>query len=104
MSARVARRPSTGAGMYQKNRICASVVLVAAAVCGTVHAQSLALTYKLEARPDTAQEAPGVVNRCAGFNWMTSIGACGRELLTRIAQPVTADGVYSQGAVFEPAE
>jgi hypothetical protein len=67
-------------------------------------AQSLALTYKLEARSDTGQHAPGAVNRCAGFNWMTSIGACGRELLTRISQPVTADGLYSGGAVFEPAE
>jgi len=67
-------------------------------------AQSLALTYKLEARSDAGPHAPGAVNRCTGFDWMISIGVCGQKLLSRMSQPVTRDGVPSGGAVFEPAE
>lgn len=43
------------------------------------------------------------MNRCAGFNWMSSIGACGRELFARITPPRAPDGVYSKVS-FEPAE
>jgi hypothetical protein len=35
------------------------------------------------------------MNRCAGFNWMTSIGACGRELFARVS-PRLGEGVYSR--------
>lgn len=64
---------------------------------GSAHAQ-LAMSYRLEVRPDAAQQAPAIVNRCAGFNWMSSIGACGRELLAR----VTAGGRSDSEATFEP--
>ena len=43
------------------------------------------------------------MSRCAGFNWMTSIGACGRELFARISLP-RIDGADSSGSVFEPSE
>lgn len=49
----------------------------------SAHAQ-LAMTYKLDVRNERAEQQPFVVNRCVGFNWMTSIGACGRELLARM--------------------
>ena len=46
-------------------------------------AQSLALSYKLDVNANTVQPAPAV-SRCAGFNWVTSMGSCGRDLLARL--------------------
>jgi hypothetical protein len=64
----------------------------------SAHAQ-LALSYKLDVRAERGQQAEVSVNRCAGFNWVTSIGACGREVLTRITQNARSEGP----ATFEPA-
>ena len=92
--------------MNRNKKICASAALCAAVSCVAVSAsaQSLALTYKLDARPDTPQQAPASLNHCAGFNWMTSIGACGRELFARIAPPRGSDGAYFSGTALEPVE
>jgi len=92
--------------VYRIRKKTAFAVFFAAASCAAVpaYAQSLALTYKLDARPESAEQAPAAVNRCAGFNWMTSIGACGRELFTRISPPRSADGTYSRGDGYEPVE
>jgi hypothetical protein len=67
-------------------------------------AQSLALTYKIDARPSAAEHAPVTMNRCAGFNWMSSIGACGRELLTRVTPQRVADGISARMNAFDPTE
>lgn len=72
-------------------RTCrAGAVVVATSLwCSGVYAQqSLALSYKLEVRKDAAQSAPALVNRCSGFNWLASVGACGRDLLARVGPAV----------------
>jgi len=81
------------------NRIgCVIGALLALSSAATpAHAQ-LAMSYKLDVGSETAQQTPAVINRCSGFNWMTSIGACGRELLTRVAPGARPEG----GAMFEP--
>lgn len=78
-------------------RICCLAVLSGAAV--SAHAQ-LAMSYRLDVRPDTPEHTPAAVNRCAGFNWMSSLGACGRELLSRVAPA----GRNDSGATFPPSE
>ena len=95
---------SREAGVHQIKKISVSAALFATISCMAApgFAQSLALTYKLvDARPDTTQQAPTAMNRCAGFNWMISIGACGRELLTRIAPARGTEGYYSAATVIE---
>src|SRR5687768_14669359 len=62
------------------------------------HAQ-LALSYKLDVGASRTEQTEIVVSPCAGFNWVTSIGACGRELFARVAHAGRADNL----AVFEPA-
>lgn len=64
----------------------------------SAHAQ-LALSYKLDVRAERGQQPEVSVNRCAGFNWVTSIGACGREVLTRITHSTRSEGLTT----FEPA-
>jgi hypothetical protein len=73
---------------------CAAVLLVAT----SAHAQ-LALSYKLDVHTERSQQPEISVNRCAGFNWVTSIGACGREVLTRITQSTRSQN----SATYEPA-
>ena len=89
--------------MNRQKKICASAALFAAATGVAIPAfpQSLALTYKLDPRAETLPQAPSTVNRCAGLNWMTSIGACGRELFARVAPLRSAD---SKAHALEPTE
>jgi hypothetical protein len=82
----------------------AALAAVVAAVSVPASAQSLALTYKLDARSSAAEHAPVAMNQCAGFNWMTSIGVCGRELLARVAPVHAAEGVYTRSNAFDPTE
>ena len=74
----------------------AFAVLLAFAI--PAHAQ-LALSYKLDVRASGTEQTEIVVSPCAGFNWVTAIGACGRELLSRVAHAGRTDNL----AVFEPA-
>jgi hypothetical protein len=67
-------------------------------------AQSLALSYKLDPHAEALPQAPSPVSRCAGLNWVTSIGACGRELFSRVAPTRSADGVYARSNSYEPTE
>jgi hypothetical protein len=67
----------------------AFAVLVA---CATSANAQLAMSYKLDVRSERAEQQAVTVNRCTAFNWMTSIGACGRELFSRIAQVGRPDG------------
>ena len=92
--------------MNRINKIWASAVLAAAVAAAVVpaSAQSLALTYKLDARPYAGEHAPEAINRCAGFNWMTSIGACGRELFGRVAPQRAAEGIYTRSNAFDPTD
>lgn len=86
---------------HLKTKICCFAAAFAAlSIAATsAHAQ-LAMSYRLDVRPDTAEHAPAVVNRCAGFNWMSSVGACGRELLVRI----TPGGRADRSATVESSE
>src|SRR5436190_8120169 len=76
--------------------VAATAFLLAAAI--PAHAQ-LALSYKLEVRSPRVEQPEVVVSPCAGLNWMTSIGACGRELFSRVSQAPHPENL----AVFEPA-
>jgi hypothetical protein len=84
----------------------ASAVFFAAATCIAIpaSAQTLALTYKLDPRAEPLPQAPTTVNRCAGLNWMTAIGACGRELFARVTPARTSDGAYAKANSFDPTE
>lgn len=53
-------------------------------VAAPATAQSLALSYKLDVKADSVQQGIAAVHRCTGLSWLTSLGACGRDLLTRI--------------------
>ena len=66
---------------------CAAALLAALIASGPAAAQSLTLSYKLESRSEPPREAPAPIGRCAGFNWLTAIEACGRDLLARIVPP-----------------
>lgn len=78
---------------------CLGVAFAAMLTIATpAHAQ-LALSYKLDVGTPRAEQPEVVVSPCAGLNWMTSIGACGRELLARVAHAGRPDNL----AVFEPA-
>lgn len=81
-------------------KICALAAAFAAllVVATPTHAQ-LAMSYKLDVGTQRAEQPDVVVNRCAGLNWMTSIGACGREVLSKIAHV----GRGESAASFEPA-
>ena len=72
-----------------------ALLLIAAA---PAHAQ-LALSYKLEVRNPRVEQPESVVSPCAGLNWVTAIGACGRELFSRVSQGPRPENL----AVFEPA-
>src|SRR5688572_10834923 len=63
---------------------CAACLLAALIAAGPAAAQSLALTYKLESRSELPRETPAPIGRCAGFNWLTAIEACGRDFLARV--------------------
>lgn len=58
-------------------------------------AQSLAMTYRLEPQSHKAQQAPSSVPRCAGFEWLAAIEACGRDLLARI-RPTRVEAAPAQ--------
>lgn len=46
----------------------------------------LSMTYQLLGiKPEAAKPAPTAANRCAALTWVASIGACGRDLLAKIA-------------------
>jgi hypothetical protein len=49
-----------------------------AAFCGAVSAQSLSLTYKLDAG-DEAQRSSIANAGCAGFKWIASVGSCSQQ-------------------------
>ncbi|HYC49235.1 MAG TPA: hypothetical protein VED01_27475 [Burkholderiales bacterium] len=66
---------------------CAAGVLAAAITSGPAVAQSLALTYKLEPKSEPAREAAAPFGRCAGFNWLTALETCGKDLIARILPP-----------------
>ena len=71
----------------KKRACCVAAALVATVLCGTpaLAQQTLTLSYKLDVKRDAVQPAPALFTRCAGFNWVASVGACGRDLLARIA-------------------
>lgn len=76
--------------IISKKKACLAAALIATSwfLCTYAGAQSLALTYNLDhAKSQTAKQAITIVNRCAGFNWLTSLGACGRDLMNRLAAP-----------------
>ncbi len=51
---------------------------------GSIFAQQM--TYQLLGiKAEEAPATPAPANRCAALNWMSSIGACGRDLLAKIA-------------------
>ena len=67
------------------NRTILSAAALSAVVVGApAFAQSLALSYGLERRAEATQQSTSTVNRCAGFNWVNAIEACGRDLLARV--------------------
>jgi hypothetical protein len=74
------------------------------ATLASAQQQSLALSYKLDVGSAPVAAAP-VVSRCAGLNWVTSLGACGRDLLARISGSATHDGPRGADgpAAFEAA-
>lgn len=84
-------------------KICGLAAALAAllAVATSTHAQ-LAMSYKLDVRTQRAEQPRVVVNRCAGLNWMTSIGACGREVLSKIAHAARSDSAASFEAAPVP--
>jgi hypothetical protein len=86
-------------------KICGLAAALAAllAVATSTHAQ-LAMSYKLDVRTQRAEQPHVVVNRCAGLNWMTSIGACGREVLSKIAHAARSDSAPSFEAAPTTAE
>lgn len=72
-------------------RLCGLCVL-AACVAVPAYAQAeeqkrpLSMTYQLLGiKPEAAKPAPISANRCAALTWVSSIGACGRDLLAKIA-------------------
>ncbi|MGZ8155197.1 MAG: hypothetical protein ACXWUH_07235 [Burkholderiales bacterium] len=83
--------------------VCAAAL--AASLCAwsasPAGAQSLALSYKLSnAESESTKQALIAINRCAGFNWIGSLGACGRELVQRILPGQPQDGARNEA---EPA-
>jgi len=80
-------------------RACYLAALTAfLAVAVPAHAQ-LALSYKLEERSPRIEHPDVVVSPCTGLNWVTAIGACGRELFSRVAQNPRPENL----AVYESA-
>ena len=69
-----------------KKTCCIAATLAAASFCAAsaLAQQPLSLSYNLDVRSDPVQSAPSLVNRCSGFQWVGSIGTCGRELLASI--------------------
>jgi hypothetical protein len=83
--------------------VCAAAL--AASLCAwsasPAAAQSLALSYKLSnADAESTKQALIAINRCAGFNWIGSLGACGRELVQRILPGQPEEGGLKEA---EPA-
>src|SRR5688572_22421011 len=73
-------------GQLRKTRCCSALLIAPLCVLAApAAAQSLALSHKLEIKSDSGQQAASVVQRCTGLSWLTSLGACGRDLLARIA-------------------
>lgn len=86
--------------MHPTKRMCCLGAAFAALLAIAMPAQAqLALSYKLDVRNSRTEQPEVVMSPCAGLNWMTAIGACGRELLTRVAHSARPDNL----AVFEPA-
>ena len=79
-------------GLYAAAGILAA--LVAGAPAG---AQSLALSYKLEPKNEPVREAPSVLGRCAGFNWLTALETCGRDLIARVL-PARSEAHFAPAA------
>lgn len=71
------------------SRVAGPVSLLAAVLvifsAPAIGQQSLALSYKLDVRGEGVEQPASQLNRCTGFSWVASIGACGRELLARLA-------------------
>ena len=65
-------------------KILSAAALAVAATSAPASAQSLALTYKLEPLAEAVQQQASAFSRCAGFNWIATIEACGREVLARV--------------------
>lgn len=86
--------------MHPIKRMCCLGAAFAALIALAMPAQAqLALSYKLDVRGQRTEQAEVAVSPCAGFNWMTAIGVCGRELLARVAHAARPENT----AVFEPA-
>lgn len=84
-------------------RCCVTAVLAAAALglAGVAGAQRLSLSYDLGVVPDAVQPAPATTaSRCAGANWVATLGSCSWDLITRFATGLVAEG---EGAQAEPA-
>jgi hypothetical protein len=73
-----------------------------AAFAGLASAQSLSLTYKLDANEE-AQRSSIANAGCAGFRWIASVGSCGQqEALGRYSR--TQQGEENVSRFFAPVE
>ena len=63
---------------------CVAGIVAALSGAGPAAAQSLSMSYDLASRSAPARETALPIARCAGFNWLTSLEACGRDLVARI--------------------
>ena len=55
-------------------------------------------------KAEPAAQAPSPANRCAALNWVSSIGACGRDLLAKIAprlERARTDALEAAGSAVE---
>lgn len=89
-------------------RICFAAVLtgVSLGLAASAGAQGLARSDQLSVIPDPTQPVALATSRCAGFNWVTSLGTCSWSLLTRIASAARPEGDARQPSdaplAFEP--
>lgn len=87
----------------RKTCFAAAFSAVSLWLAASAGAQGLALSYNLNVNSDPAQPAVyGAANRCSGFNWVSSLGACTRDLLTRVSAG-SRDAAPESPPTFEPA-
>ena len=91
----------------KKSCVAAALAVPALWLAPSAGAQGLALDYKLNVNSESAQPRAMSSNRCAGLNWLTSLGACGRDLLMRISSAARTEAEGPSAAdsppTFEPA-
>lgn len=80
---------------------------VSLGLAASAGAQGLARSDQLSVISDPTQPVALATSRCAGFNWVTSLGTCSWSLLTRIASAARPEGDARQPSdapllAFEP--